>query len=122
MNRLLGLVFTAVVHSNEDGRDSIKFFQGEKACFELTHVQNCCETVYIESIIGDLTDLQDSPILISEESSSDDPDADESGTWTFYKFATLKGYVDIRFYGSSNGYYGESANLLELDENGNHIW
>lgn len=117
MNRLLGLVFTAVVQS---GEDSIRFFQGEKACFELTHVQDCCEHVYIESIVGDLTDLQDSPILVSEESSSDDPNADESGTWTFYKLATRKGYVDIRFYGSSNGYYGESACLIELDENGHH--
>lgn len=112
MNRLLGQVFTAVV---QPGEDSIRFFQGEKACFELTHVQECCEHVYIESIVGDLTDLQDSPILVSEESSSDDPTADESGTWTFYKLATRKGYVDIRFYGSSNGYYGESACLIELD-------
>lgn len=119
MNRLLGLVFTAVV---DDGQDSIKFFQGKRACFELTHVQDCCERVYIESIVGDLTDLENSPILVSKASSSDDPNADESGTWTFYKLATRKGYVDIRFYGSSNGYYGESASLLELDENGNHNW
>ena len=59
---------------------------------------------------------------MAEESTSNDDSAEESGTWTFYKLATRKGYVDIRFYGSSNGYYGESAILIELDSNGKIVW
>jgi len=115
MNRLLGQVFSTVMCDSDDGQDSIIFYQGGKARYKLTHLQNCCENVHIESIVGDLTDLENSPILVSEESSSDAP---ESGTWTFYKLAARKGYVDIRFYGSSNGYYSESADLIELDESG----
>ena len=118
MDRLLGLVFTSIVCDADE--DSIKFFQGDKLRFELKHEQDCCENVYIESIVGDLKDLEDSPILVSEESSSDGGYSQygDTSTWSFYKLATRKGYVDIRFYGESNGYYSEEASLVGYDENG----
>jgi hypothetical protein len=71
--------------------------------------------------VGDLRDLLNSPITLAEESvsSGENPEGtirenhDDSFTWTFYKFATIKGYVDIRFYGESNGYYSESVDFVQ---------
>ncbi len=67
----------------------------------------------IEDIIGQLSDLENSPITLAEvvTNSKDNSKGSTSFTWTFYKFATVKGYVTIRWYGSSTGYYSESVNM-----------
>lgn len=83
------------------------------------HSQDCCESVYIESVVGDIEDLVGSEILVAEEVSYDAPaldNWDESYTWTFYKFATIKGSVDIRWYGTSNGYYSEGVSVEIVDK------
>jgi len=106
---LLGLTFTAVV--SEDNK--VIFTHADGRVFTLEHMQDCCEHVYIESIVGDLPDLVNSEILRADEETSDEETIEygDIGMWTFYKLATRKGYVDIRFYGSSNGYYSVGVNL-----------
>lgn len=110
MQEFIGKVFSRVV---SDG-DSVRFYYADgPGGLELYHSQDCCESVYIESITGDLSDLEGEPITFADESTSNDPEA-ECGMWTFYKFATRKGWVDIRWYGSSNGYYSVRVSLCEL--------
>ncbi len=51
---------------------------------------------------------------MAEESTEDDPENSERGMWTFYKLASRKGYVDLRWYGSSNGYYSVDVGFVEI--------
>lgn len=109
---MVGRTFTSVTAG--DVRLSFTSEDGKTFCF--THYDSCCESVEIEDIVGDLSDLVGSPLVLAEEVSSEpDPgpkgEYDESYTWTFYRFATVKGTVTVRWYGTSNGYYSESVDL-----------
>jgi hypothetical protein len=92
--------------------DDTVTFENDEVRYVLYHDQDCCESVYVDDIIGDIEDLENLPLLISrEDTNAEDPGGctSESYTWTFYNFATFKGYVTIRFLGESNGYYSEDV-------------
>lgn len=112
-----GVVFDSVEATDE----TLLFKANDGLEVYFYHSQDCCEHVYIEEIAGDLQDLVGVPIVLAEERrSSDDPSGvyeatvpsdDLSHTWTFYTFRTIKGTVDVRWYGTSNGYYSETVNV-----------
>ena len=89
--------------------------------YRMYHEQDCCENVEVEDVEGDIEDLIARPSVLAEEATRDReedvkagveiPDYEESYTWTFYRLATEKGFVIIRWYGSSNGYYSEGVSL-----------
>ncbi len=101
---------TMVSVTGEPGGESMVFTSTEGDEFNFYHGQDCCEHVEIEDIVGDLSVLCGAPILGAEESTEEgSKEGDESGTWTFYRYWTVKGTVTVRWYGSSNGYYSETA-------------
>ena len=111
IEQMVGKVFTRVSGGVGDGE---LVFETDTERFVFFHAQDCCEHVDINDIVGDLQDLVGEPLLIAEEvSGATEPDEEhyESYTYTFYKFATRKGYVDVRWFGTSNGYYSEGVSL-----------
>lgn len=98
--------------------DEIVFTLQSGERYHLYHSQNCCEDVYIEDVIGDLDDLIGAPLLLVEEIINfEEPPMEykpKSYTWTFYKLATIKGYVTIRWFGESNGNYSETVDFGKL--------
>jgi hypothetical protein len=123
-------LYSCVAQRGCDREDEAIIFtldDGQK--FKLYHSQDCCESVRIDDICGELEDLVGSTILQAEENTNhnenttevrESEDAheeyqDESYTWTFYRIATMKGQVVIRWYGSSNGYYSESVSFGKVE-------
>jgi hypothetical protein len=128
--------------SIETTHDTMDFYTVDGKHYRMFHYQDCCESVTIDDIVGDLDDLLGMPILEAREATNrggEDPDlfwreyyspedyvlnkmagfpeleeGGESYTWTFYILTTIKGSVTIKWYGSSNGYYSESVYFEEV--------
>lgn len=113
-----GCVFDKI-EGAETGSDEIKFFQNGRERFRMYHSQDCCESVSVEDVCGDIGDLIGSPIVEADEVSNyegPEPECSESYTWTFYKLGTTKGHVTIRWLGESNGYYSESVSVADMQK------
>ena len=99
----------------EDRELIFELENGKKYIFY--HEQDCCESVYIEDINGDLIDIVGKEILKFEERMEYKRDDDyESYTYTFYDIETLDKHIQIRWCGSSNGYYSESVYFASWED------
>lgn len=103
---LVGKTLVEIVNNS----DELIFKTSSGEVYKMYHWQDCCESVMIEDIVGDLDDLLNSPIVRAEDRSNDG----DGGEWTFYELATNKGSVTIRWYGTSNGYYSTSVDFKKV--------
>lgn len=117
-NELVGKTLLSVTND----RDEIVFGCSDGSEYKQYHCSDCCESVTVDDICGDLRDILYTPILRAEENSNSErydefqQDYSESWTWTFYKIDTINGGVTIRWYGTSNGYYSESVDFVRTKD------
>jgi hypothetical protein len=102
----------------EKGSDEVYFTCADGSKWRMAHCQDCCESVSVEDIVGDVADLICADVVEArQEVGGDDPagyqtsGSRESYTWTFYIIQTNKGAVTIRWLGESNGYYSEDVDF-----------
>lgn len=114
---LKGKTITSI--SNLDD-ESIRFSTSDGKDYVMFHSQNCCESVMVHDIVGDLNSLVGNPLVVAREETSSVWPADvetreyvDSYTWTSYFFETATSKVRIRWLGESNGWYSESVQIEE---------
>lgn len=81
----------------------------------LYHMEDCCELVHVDHVIGDWSKIIGRVITDAKEEhiGNDTPpnfpgiDHLDSYTWSNYEIRAPNANVIIRWYGSSNGYYCE---------------
>lgn len=109
------------VQGLKSGSGHIYFYFSDKSNMTMFHEQDCCESVFVDDIDGDESDLIGSTIisveLVTNCNTNFKDEYDDSCTWSFYKIKTTKGYVVIRWYGCSNGFYSEAVDIEYNDPN-----
>lgn len=119
-NELLGKTITSV-EGMEPGSDLVRIRTHDGETYVMHHHQDCCESVYLVDVIGRPNDLLGVPVTMAEVETSDPEPQDcydDACQWTFYKLATVSGYVTLRWLGTSNGYYGIEVDFEKVQDEG----
>ena len=65
INVLLGQTLTKI--NGDEDRERLEFTTATGKKYLMYHSQDCCETVQLAEVVGDLADIVGSPILRAEE-------------------------------------------------------
>ena len=109
--KFLGTVLTSISGAEKDSEEVVLHSTNQD--WIIYHPRDCCEQVWLEDVVGDLSDLIGNPILVAEKVCSEGEynEGDDHVTWSYLKLGTIKGVVTFRWYGSSNGWYSEDVEL-----------
>ena len=114
---LLGEIITNIEGASSD-KTYVVFSLANGKRFGMSHRQDCCEYVAVHSVVGELQNIIDSPVLSALEIEGDPAGVEYSGseshTFTTFRITTAKGTVEIRWLGESNGYYSENVSFEEV--------
>jgi len=116
--RFLDLVGKTIVRGDmRKGADKVWFETADGMLFTMFMYEDPMteQAVWLEDVVGDMDIILNTEILKAEvvtRESQGDPASDwRYQDWTYYKLATIKGYVDMRWCGVSS-YDGYSRDVL----------
>lgn len=92
------------VEGMEEGSEKVRIVT-DKGSISFFHYQDCCESVSVEDVTGDVEDLIGSRIAEFREDTNHEASGYGETLWTFYNIITDIGDFQIRWCGTSNGYY-----------------
>jgi hypothetical protein len=119
---ILQLIGYTLIHITEVepeyGNKRLQLTRSDGKVVTMGHSQECCESVWLEDVVGDLQSLIGKPLMIAEVTSNytkkNDDNDDEEGDeqWTYYRLGTdIGNIVTLRWCGTSNGYYSTDVNI-----------
>lgn len=127
INEMIGKTIVKIVNVNDD---CLYFYleNGDYYMFLHKDDDDCHGDVRIESICGSLHNILNSPLTVAKATYScgltDDIDnflpdwKQETCTWSFYKFATDKGCITVRWFGTSTNYEcSEKVTCVKVAQN-----
>lgn len=95
----------------EAGSEDVTFFFTDGTAVSTYHSRDCCESVLIDRVEGDVQELIGKVIASASEDEAGTQDRDDVGdssTWTEQTLEADGVKVMIVWLGTSNGYYGET--------------
>ena len=118
MRKIEGKVIESITGLVQDS-EVVRITFSDSSYIEQYHHQDCCESVSVEQVDGDIERHIGGTIYSLDEKIVNDGVAGyESCTATFYTLKTSKGFLDWRWFGESNGYYSESVDWGYYDKYG----
>lgn len=110
-------IINVTIDNLPDSDNYVEFQLQSGIICRLQHRQDCCESVYLDDICGDINDLRG--LVVSARCTYNDrvDTVDGDKEWTFYTVRTNNGGdCTFRFIGESNGYYSTSVDFFMVTE------
>lgn len=95
------LIGQTLIDVERIGNGGLKFLLPDGTLYRLYH--DCCDTVLFEDVVGEISNLVGTPLLVAEKITSVDREHSSTLTLTFYNFATAKGRVTVHWGIRSSG-------------------
>lgn len=113
LKQIIGKTITNISVSQDEVRI---LCEDDNTAYRAYHMQDCCERVYVESIVGNILNILNSAILDANETIETGDHYNEyhdyvSWTRTTHTIETANGKLSIVWYGVSNGYYSETVHF-----------